>query len=97
MDRTSQLSKTAQSPPATDLRGGKASEDLSTVRRNNFAAEDVVFFQSDLSDCDDKLEGSNPSLPAPAGRSSLFSPIFDSFSFAFLRNPERDSRKLMSL
>jgi len=39
----------AQSPAATDLSGGKASEALSTVRRNNLAAEDVVCFQSDLS------------------------------------------------
>jgi hypothetical protein len=46
-DRTSQLSRIAQSPPATDLRGGKASDALSTVRRNNLAAEDAVFFQSD--------------------------------------------------
>jgi len=61
------------------------------------AAEDVVFFQSNLSDCDDELEESSPSLPAAAGCSFLFSPIFDSFSFAFFRNPERDFRKLMSL
>ena len=46
MTRTSQLSRIAQSPPATDLRGGKASEALSTVRRNNLAAEDAVCFQS---------------------------------------------------
>ena len=49
MDCTSQLSKMAHSPAATDLRGGKASEALSTVRRNNLAAEDAVCFQSDLS------------------------------------------------
>ena len=49
VDRTSQLSRIAQSPAATDLRGGKTSEALSTVRRNNLAAEDAVCFQSDLS------------------------------------------------
>ena len=49
MDRTSQLSRIAQSPAETDLRGGKTSETLSTVRRINLAAEDVVCFQSDLS------------------------------------------------
>lgn len=46
---TSQLSRIAQIPAATDLRGGKTSEVLSTVRRNNLAAEEVLFFQSDLS------------------------------------------------
>ena len=39
----------AQSPAATDLSGGKASEALSTVRRNNLAAEDAVYFQSNSS------------------------------------------------
>ena len=48
MDHTSQLSRIAHSPAAADLRGGKASEALSTVRRNNLAAEDAVCFQSDL-------------------------------------------------
>jgi len=48
-DHTSQLSRMAQRPPATDLSGGKASEALSTARRNNLVAEDVVCFQSDLS------------------------------------------------
>jgi len=48
-EHTSQLSRIAQSPPATDLRGGKASEALSTVRRNNFAAEAAVDFQFDPS------------------------------------------------
>ena len=47
MDHTSQLSRIAQSPAATDLSGGKASEALSTVRRNNLAAEDALFFQPD--------------------------------------------------
>ena len=42
MNHTSQLSKIAQSPAATDLSGGKASEVLSTVRRNSLAAEDAV-------------------------------------------------------
>ena len=124
MDRTSQLSRIAQRPAATDLSGGKTSEALSTVRRNNLAAEDVVCFQSDLFDCKDKLElgcnpasgsgagmarfggggcrgeeleWSDPPLPTSAGRSSLLPPIFDSFSFAFFRNPERVCRKLMSL
>ena len=49
VDRTSQLSRIAQSPAATDLSGGKASETLSTVRRNNLAAEDAVCFQSESS------------------------------------------------
>jgi len=49
VDHTSQLSRIAQSPAATDLRGGKASEALSTVRRSNLAVEDAVCFQSDLS------------------------------------------------
>jgi len=39
---TSQLSRIAQSPAAADLSGGKASEALSTVRSNNFAAEAAV-------------------------------------------------------
>ena len=47
-DRTSQLSRIAQSPAAADLSGGKASEALSTVRRNNLAAEDAVCPKSDL-------------------------------------------------
>ena len=81
-----------------ERRVGKESETLSTVRRNNLAEEDVTCFQSDLSDCKDKLEWSSCSLPAtPAGCSSLLSPIFDNFSFAFFRNPARDFRKLMSL
>ena len=46
--RTSQLSRIAQSPAAVDLRGGNASEALSTVRRNNLVADDAVCFQSDL-------------------------------------------------
>jgi len=83
VERTSQLSRIAQSPAATDLSGGKASEVLSTVRRNNLAAEDVVCFQSDMLDCKDKLELSNPPLLAPAGRSSFLPLIFDSFFFAF--------------
>ena len=60
VDRTSQLSRIAQSPPATDLSGGKASEALSTVRRNNFAAEDAVFFHSDLS-----LDATTPTGTGP--------------------------------
>ena len=48
MGNTSQLSRIVQSPAATDLSGGKASEDLSTVRSNNLTAEDVVDFQLDL-------------------------------------------------
>ena len=47
-DSTSQLSRIAQSPAAADLSGGKASEALSTVRKNNLAAEDTVSFKSDL-------------------------------------------------
>ena len=49
VDCTSQFSRIAQIPAATALRGGKTSEVLSTVRRNNLAAEVAVFFQSDLS------------------------------------------------
>ena len=49
VDHTSQLSRMAQSPAATDLSGGKASEVLSTVRSNNLAAEEAVCFQSVLS------------------------------------------------
>ena len=47
MDHTSQLSRIAQSPAATDLSGGKASEALSTVRRINLAAEAAVDIQFD--------------------------------------------------
>ena len=46
---TLQLSRIVQSPAATDFRGGKVSEVLSTVRRNNLAAEDAACLQSDLS------------------------------------------------
>jgi len=46
---TSQLSRIAQSPAAADLSGGKASEALSTVRRNSLAAEVAVDFQFDSS------------------------------------------------
>jgi len=49
VDHTSQLSRIAQSPAATDLSGGKASEARSTVRRNNLAAEAAVDFQFDSS------------------------------------------------
>ena len=49
VSHTSQLSRMAQSPSATDLSGGKTSEVLSTVRRNNLAAEDAVCFRSGLS------------------------------------------------
>ena len=49
VNRTSQLSRMAHNPAATDLSGGKTSEVLSTVRTNNLAAEDAVCFQSDLS------------------------------------------------
>ena len=49
VDRTSQLSRIAQSPAATDFSGGKTSETLSTVRRDNLVAEAAVCFQSDLS------------------------------------------------
>ena len=49
VNHTSQLSRIAQSPPATDLSGGKASEALSAVRRNSLAAEATVGFQLDSS------------------------------------------------
>jgi len=42
VDHTSQLSRMAQSPAATDLSGGKASEALSTVRSNNLPTEAAV-------------------------------------------------------
>ena len=94
VDGTSQLSRIAQSPAATDLRGGNTSEDLSTVRRNNLAAEDPVFFQPDVSD---KLERLDTPLPTLASLLSIRSPTFDSLSFAFFPSLERDCLKLMSL
>jgi len=47
-DRTSQLSRIKQRPPATDLRGPKASAESLTPRRSNPAIADVVDFQFDL-------------------------------------------------
>ena len=47
-DRTSQFSRTKQSPPAADLRGGKASAESLTPRRINLAVADAVDFQSDF-------------------------------------------------
>ena len=46
VDHTSQLSRMAQSPAATDLSGGKASEALSTVWSNNLPAEAAVDIHS---------------------------------------------------
>ena len=48
------------------------------------------------SDGKDTLEWSSPSLPALDGVLSGFLPIFNSLSFAFFRNPEKDCLKLMS-
>jgi hypothetical protein len=67
VDRTSQLSRIAQSPAATDLRGGKASEALSTVRRSNLAAEDAVSFQSDLSFTSHPTAGGSGYVTTPPG------------------------------
>lgn len=41
---TSQFSKRKQRHPVTDLRGGKASEESFTPRRNNLAMADAVDF-----------------------------------------------------
>ena len=48
MDCTSQWLRMAERPPATDLRGGKTSEDSFTILMANFVAAYVVDFQSDL-------------------------------------------------
>jgi len=48
MDHTSQWLKMAERPPATDLRGGKASEDSFIILMANFVVAYVVDFQSDL-------------------------------------------------
>ena len=45
----SKLSRIAQSLAAVDLRGGKASEALSTVERSNLAVEYAGDFRSDSS------------------------------------------------
>jgi len=47
-NHTSQFSRIAQSPPTTDLSGGKASADSFIVRRSNLAVADAVDFQSNL-------------------------------------------------
>ena len=44
----SQFSRIKQRPPATDLRGSKASTESLTPQRNSFAVADVVDFQSGL-------------------------------------------------
>lgn len=44
---TSQVSRTKQRPPATDLSGPKASAESLTPRRSNFAAADAVDLQFD--------------------------------------------------
>ena len=46
--RTSQWSRTAERPPAMDLRGGNASEDSFTRFMANLVVAYVVDFQSDL-------------------------------------------------
>jgi len=46
--RTSQFSRIKQRPPATDLRGPKASAVSLTPRRSNLAVVDVVYFQFDF-------------------------------------------------
>ena len=94
MDGTSQLSRMAQRPAATDLRGVNTSEDLSTVRMNSFPAETAVFFQPGASD---KLGWLDAPPPTLASLLSIRSPILDSLSFAFFPNLERDCLKLMLL
>jgi len=100
VNHTSQLSRIAQSPPATDLSGGKASEDFSTVRSNNLAVEAAVDFQFDLpldvvastrADWSDR--SSSESIPLFSGP-SLF---FDSPCLIFFRNRENGARKLILL
>lgn len=48
MEHTSQRSRMAERPPATDLRGGKPSEDSFTNFRANLVVAYAVDFQSDL-------------------------------------------------
>ena len=48
MDHTSQWFMMAERPPASDLRGGKASEDSFTMLMANFVVAYVVDFQSGL-------------------------------------------------
>ena len=45
---TSQFSRMKQSPPATDLRGGKASAESLTPRRVSLAVADALDFQSNF-------------------------------------------------
>ena len=47
-DRTSQFSRIKQRPPATDLRGPKASAESLTPRRSSLAVADAVDLQFDL-------------------------------------------------
>jgi hypothetical protein len=47
-DHTSQFSRMKQRPPATALRGPKASAESLTPRRSNLAVADAVDFQFDL-------------------------------------------------
>ena len=49
MDHTSQWSRIAERLPATDLRGGKTSEDSFTMLIPNLVAEYAVDFQLDSS------------------------------------------------
>jgi hypothetical protein len=51
MDCTSQCCRMAERPPATDLSGGKASEDSFTRLMANLVVEYAVDFQSDLLSC----------------------------------------------
>ena len=46
--RTSQWARIAESPPATDLRGGKASEDSFTTLKANLVVAYAVDFQLGL-------------------------------------------------
>ena len=48
MDRTSQCFRMAERPPATDLRGGKTSEDSFTIWIANLVVEYAVDFRLDL-------------------------------------------------
>jgi hypothetical protein len=51
IDSTSQCCRMAEKPPATDLSGGKTSEDSFTILMANLVAEYVVDFQLDLFSC----------------------------------------------
>jgi hypothetical protein len=51
VERTSQCCRMAERPPATDLSGGKTSEDSFIILMANFAAEYAVDIQFELFSC----------------------------------------------